>query len=219
MRTRKSPNPRIILTWLGLAVGIGGLGLQFFLSMVAYAALGKNIPGALGTFLAFYTILTNIVLVLIYLSTMAPWRWLAVFRHPITRGLMAANIALVMLYVYFVLRHIGVLEGQAKTADTLLHYLAPTLYLLWWIIAQPHGTLKWTNLPLMLAPTLVYFFYILARGAWVNEYPYPILAVNKIGYGAVFLNAIYMTIGLGVLAAIVIALDLLLARLSRTNPV
>ncbi|HTM79411.1 MAG TPA: Pr6Pr family membrane protein, partial [Devosia sp.] len=214
MRLRRTRNPRRRLTWLGLGVGIVALGLQFGLSMQAYAALGKDIPGALGTFLAFYTILTNIVVVLIYLSAVAPWNWLEIFRHPVTRGMMAANIALVALYVYFVLRFLATLEGLPLYADTMLHYLAPVLYLLWWLIAQPHGVLRWINLPVMLVPTLVYFFYILARGAWVNEYPYPILAVNKIGYGAVFQNALYMTAGLAVLTAIVIALDLLLARLS-----
>jgi hypothetical protein len=218
MVRRPARNPRILLPWVGLAVGIGGLGLQFSLSMPAYAALGKDIPGSLGTFLAFYTILTNIVLVLVYLSVVTTWRWLELLRHPISRGLMAANIALVMLYVYFVLRHLAVLEGQALTADNMLHYLAPILYLLWWVIAQPHGTLKWTNLPLMLAPTLVYLVYILARGAWVTEYPYPILAVHKIGYGAVLLNSAYMTVALAALMAIVIAADHLLARFSRTVP-
>ncbi|HTN63898.1 MAG TPA: Pr6Pr family membrane protein [Devosia sp.] len=217
MVRRPARNPRILLPWIGLAVGIGGLGLQFSLSMPAYAALGKDIPGSLGTFLAFYTILTNIVLVLVYLSVVTPWRWLDLFRHPITRGLMAANIALVMLYVYFVLRHLGVvLEGQALTADNMLHYLAPILYILWWLIAQPHGALKWANLPLMLTPTLAYLVYILARGAWVTEYPYPILAVNKIGYAAVLLNSAYMTVALAVLMAITIAADMILARPTRT---
>ena len=216
---RAPVNPRKLLTWLGLAVGAFAVILQFSLSMQAYAALGKDIPGSLGTFFAFYTILTNVVLVLIYLSEVTLVSWLAPFRHPVTRAMMAANIALVMLYVHFVLRFLSVLDGLDQLADTMLHYLAPTLYMLWWLAAQRHGVLKWANLPIMLAPTLAYFAYILARGAWVNEYPYPVLAVNKIGYGAVLLNALYMMLALAVLTAIVIALDQLLARLSRTAPV
>ena len=215
MDVRAPVDPRKLLTWLGLGVGIVALVLQFTLSMQAYAAAGRDIPGALGTFFAFYTILTNVVLVLIYLSAVTPWPWLDLFRSPVTRGMMAANIALVTLYVYFVLRFLGTLTGLSQLADTLLHYLAPTLYILWWLAAQPHGSLKWANLPAMLVPTLVYFLYILARGAWVTEYPYPILAVNQIGYGPVFLNALYMLIGLGLLTLIVIALDQILARLSR----
>ena len=219
MDLRAPVNPRHLLTWLGLGVGIVALVLQFTLSMQAYAAIGKDIPGSLGTFLAFYTILSNVMLVLIYLSAVTAWPWLDLFRRPVVRGMMAANIALVMLYVYFVLRFLTNLTGLDQLADTLLHYLGPVLYILWWLVAQPHGTLNWSNLPLMLAPTVVYFAYILARGAWVNEYPYPILAVNKIGYGAVFLNALYMLVAFAVLSAIVIAADFILARLSRTEPV
>ena len=212
-------NPRRALTWLGLLCGLGGLGLQFILSMQGAFANGRDFPGFLGHFLAFYTILTNIALILVYLSALTTWSWLQLFRSPVIRAMMAANIALVMLYVYFVLRFLTNLDGLNQLADTLLHYLGPVLYILWWLTAQPHGALKWSNLPVMLAPTLVYFTYILARGAWVNEYPYPILAVNKIGYGAVFLNALYMLIAFAVLSAIVIAADLILARLSRTEPV
>jgi hypothetical protein len=217
MRRRRTPrNPRTLLTWLGLAVGVAGLGLQFYLSMPAYLANGRDIFGALGTFFAFYTILTNIVLVLIYASEVTPWPRLDLFRHPVTRGMMAANITLVMLFVYFVLRHLYALEGLSQTADTLLHYLAPVLYVMWWLIAQRHGALSLAKLPVMLAPTFGYFLYILARGVWVAEYPYPILDVTTLGYPAVWLNAVYMTVGLAGLCAVVIALDQILARSTRT---
>ena len=217
MSVRAPVNPRTMLTWLGLAAGVVGLGLQFYLSMQAYAAIGKDIPGALGTFFAFYTILANIVLVLIYLSHVTTLPQLKLFRCPVVRGAMAANIALVMLYVYFVLRFlVPALEGDAARADSLLHYMAPIFYILWWLAAQPHGALKWSNLPIMLAPTVGYFVYILARGAWVHEYPYPILNVDKLGYGPVFLNAIYMTIAFAALSALVIVIDQFIARQSRT---
>ena len=50
------------------------------------------------------------------------------------------------------------------------------------------------------------------RGAWVQEYPYPILNAIELGYPQVLLNAVYMTAGLGVLTLIVIAVDGLLGR-------
>lgn len=212
MSARAPINPRNLLTWLGLIAGAGGLILQFVISMQAYLAAGRDIPGSLGAFFAYYTILTNCVLVLIYLSAITNFRWLEIFRLPITRGLMAANIALVAIYVFLVLRLLYQLEGLFALADTILHYVCPLLYLLWWVIAQPHGKLRWPDLPLMLAPTLVYFFYAMVRGAWVQEYPYPILDAVKLGYPAVLFNALYMTAGLAVLAAAVIALDRFLTR-------
>lgn len=211
MSLRAPVNPRTLLTWLGLAFGAAGLLLQFTLSMQSMLGSGRDLPGSLGHFFAYYTILTNIVLVLIYLSEALPAARLEIFRHPVLRGLMAANIALVTLYVFFVLRFLATLENLFLLADNILHYLCPVLYLLWWLM-QPHGRLRWTNLPIMLAPTLVYFAFIMARGAWVQEYPYPILNAIKLGYPAVLLNAVYMTAGLAILTAAVIGIDIVLGK-------
>ncbi|MEO5806818.1 Pr6Pr family membrane protein [Devosia sp.] len=212
MNPRAPVNPRRLLVWLGLFFGSVALVLQFTLSMQLHAANGRDLPGAMGNFFSYYTILTNIVLVLIYLSLVLKAKWLEPFRSPVTRAMMAANIALVTLFVYFVLRHLYAFEGLFDLADRMLHYLCPTLYLLWWLFAQPHGGLKWLSLPIMLLPTLIYFIYIIARGAWVQEYPYPVINVIDLGYPQVLLNAVLMTIGLAVLTAIVILLDGFIAR-------
>lgn len=196
-----------VLAVIGLLVGAIGLVVQFVISMQAYAAQGRDVPGALGQFFSYYTILTNIVLVLIYLSDLSAARWLAIFRHPVLRGMMAANIALVMLFVYFVLRHLSVLEGLFLICDYILHYVTPVVYVIWWCAVARHGTLRLSHLPLMLAPTFVYFLYAMARGAWVGEYPYPILNAIRLGYPQVLLNGLGMTIGLGVLMALVVLLD------------
>lgn len=216
MSARAPVNPRKLLTWLGLGFGLAALALQFTLSMQTMLGSGRDLFGSLGHFWSYYTILTNLVLVLIYLSEVLPARWLALFRNQLVRATMAGNMALVGLYVYFVLRHLAVFEGLDLLADNMLHYLCPVLYILWWLVTQPHGGLRWSKLPLMLVPTLVYFVYAMLRGLWVLEYPYPILNAIKLGYPQVLLNAVYMIVGLSVLMAIVIALDGLLGRKSRT---
>ncbi|WDR05463.1 Pr6Pr family membrane protein [Devosia rhodophyticola] len=198
---------RRLLTLTGLLVGTLGLVVQFVISMQAYAAAGRDIPGALGMFLSYYTILTNIIVVLIYLSEISAATWLSLFRHPVLRGLMAANIALVMLFVFFVLRHLTTLEGLFLICDYILHYVAPVLYIVWWSVVARHGALRFDKIGVMLAPTLVYFFYAMARGAWVEEYPYPILNAINLGYGQVLLNAVGMTVGLGSLMALTVLLD------------
>jgi hypothetical protein len=210
---RRAPvNPRKLLTALGLAAGTAGLLLEFVLSMQASLASGRDIPGALGSFFSFYTILTNIVLVLIYLSELMPNQRLPIFRHPVLRGSMVACMALVNLYVFFVLRHLYAPTGLLELSDKLLHYVAPLLYLLWWIVGQPHGKLRWSNLPLMLLPTFVYFVLVMLRGLWVHRYPYPFMNVDELGLGAVLVGALYMAAGLAALAALVIALDHFLTR-------
>lgn len=216
MNLRAPVAPARLLLGLGLLFGMVGLVLQFSLSIPNMLNSGRDLPGALGHFFSFYTILTNITLVLIYASEVLPLGWLDVFRRPLVRGFMAANIALVSIFVFFVLRHLYVLEGAWLLADNILHYLCPILYLMWWGIAQRHGQLEWRNLPVMLAPTLIYFVYAMARGAWVQEYPYPILNAIELGYPQVLLNAVFMTALLGALCLIIIGLDQWLARPSRT---
>lgn len=205
------------LTWAGLLLGLAGLVLQFTISMQALLATGRDLPGALGHFFSYYTILNNIAVVLVYLSAVTSAGWLSLFRRPMVRAIVAANIALVGLYVLFVLRFLQSLEGLFVLADALLHYVCPLIYVVWWAVTQRHGTLRWSNLPLMILPTLVYFVYAMARGAWVQEYPYPILNAVQLGYGQVGINAMYMTVFLAVLTLIVIAADTLLARTSRTS--
>jgi hypothetical protein len=210
---RRAPvDPRKLLTALGLAIGLAGLLLQFYISMQAYIAAGRNIPGALGAFFAYYTILTNCVLVLIYLSEVLPSARLQLFRHPVVRASMAACIALVSIYVFFVLRFLYALTGLSQLADTLLHYVAPLLYLIWWAIAQPHGLLRWSNIPVMLVPTLAYFVLIMLRGTWVQEYPSPFMNAVELGYSGVLVGALMLATGLAVLAALIIGLDRILSR-------
>jgi hypothetical protein len=205
------------LTWAGLLLGLVGLLLQFIISTQALLAAGRDLLGALGHFFSYYTILNNIALILVYLSAVSTASWLSLFRKPLVRGIMAANITLVGLYVFFVLRFLQSLDGAFLVADTILHYIAPVLYALWWAITQRHGSLRWSDLPIMLAPTLSYFVFAMLRGLWVQEYPYPILNAVKLGYGQVGLNAIYMTAFLAVLALLVIAADTFIARTYRTT--
>ena len=202
---------RKALTWLGFSVGAVALVLQFVISMQLYLANGRDLPGALGMFFSYYTIITNIILVLIYLSELTTWRWIELFRHPVTRAMMAAAMTLVMTFVHFFLRGLTDLSGLFLLCDTLLHYATPIIYLVWWLSVARHGALGFRNMPAMLVPTFIYFLYAMARGAWVREYPYPILNAIQLGYGQVILNAVFMTIGLGALVAVVILVDRTLA--------
>lgn len=207
-----------VLSWIGLVVGVVALIVQFVISMQAYAASGRDIPGSLGMFFSYYTILTNIVLVLIYLSELVGWRWLELFRKLDVTGMMVANMILVTTFVHFFLRGLVPLDGLFRLCDTLLHYVTPIIFIVWWVVAVRHGPLLVRRVPIMLLPTFIYFLYVMARGAWVHEYPYPVLNVDRLGYGHVLLNAVYLTLGLGALMLVIIGIDELLGKLRR-NPI
>lgn len=186
--------------------------LQFSLTIPARLALDDDLPGALGFFFSFFTILSNMALVAAYGSEVTDWRWLSWFRRPETRGMLAAAIAMVMIFYHFVLAPIWDPQGLFKVADIGLHYVTPTLFIVWWIGFNRHGTLRLQDLPMMLLPTFVYFLYAMARGALVGAYPYPILEADRLGYGQVGLNALMMVVFLSVLSLIVIGLDRLMGK-------
>lgn len=199
------------LTWIGLLVGAGALLLQFTLTLTTKLSAGDGLVSTLVFFFTFYTILTNIMLVLIYLSEVTTAGWLGWWRSPATRGMMAGAIALVGIFNHLLLANLQDLTGLNSLADTLLHYVAPVLFVLWWVLFQPKGRLRFADIPMMLLPTLVWLVWAMVRGAIVDQYPYPILNATKLGYGAVAINCVFVFIGLLAIYLIVIWLDRMLA--------
>ena len=76
-----------------MVVGVAGLLLQFYATLTLRAANGHDFAGTLIYFFTFYTILTNIMLVLVYASDVTTAGWLGWWRSPVTRGMMAGAIA------------------------------------------------------------------------------------------------------------------------------
>ena len=201
-----------IATWLGLLIGSGGLLLQFCLTLITKGEQGSDIVSTLVFFFTFYTILTNIMLVLIYLSEVAEWRWLDWWRSPVTRGMMAGAIALVGIFNHLLLANLQDLTGLRSLADTILHYITPAWFVLWWLLFQPKQRLKLADIPVMLLPTLIWLIWAMVRGAVVSEYPYPILDAVKLGYGQVAINCVFVFVGLLLIYLVVIGLDRVLGR-------
>jgi hypothetical protein len=201
-----------VTTFAGLIIGLAALVLQFSLTVPLRLTNGDSLIGAVIFYFTFFTILTNLALVLVYLSEFFAANWLGWFRAPVTRGMILAAITLVMLFYHFVLAGLWAPEGWFKLADVTLHYVTPCLYILWWLAFQPHGTLRFRDIPLMIVPPAIYLVYAMIRGAIVNEYPYPILEAHTLGYPQVALNAGIVLASLTLLCSISIGLDRVLGR-------
>lgn len=205
-------------SWIGLGLGTAALVLQFALTIPARLTSGDTLFGALVFFFSFFTILTNLTLVLVYASELWPRQGLNWFRRPATRGMMVALIVLVALFYHFLLAATWAPEGLARVADVALHYVTPVVYVAWWVLFMRHGVLKWAAIPVMLLPPTIYLVYVMARGALIGDYPYAILAANRIGYDGVALNVLAVLAGLSVLCLLVVALDRALARVDMPGP-
>ena len=203
-------------TWGGLVIGAFALVLQFVLTLQLKLGQGAGLGYTLIFFFTYYTICTNIMLVLVYLSDLSSARWLGWWRSPVTRGMMAGAIALVGIFNHLLLAELQDLTGLRSLCDTLLHYVTPVWFVLWWLIFEPKGRLRIADIPLMLLPTAIWLIWAMSRGAVINEYPYPILDAGKLGYGTVVINCLIVLGGLVAIYLVVLVLDRMLAnRLPR----
>ena len=209
---------RNLVPLAGLAVGTIGLALDasvIFPSMSVVSItnpVARSLPDVFVYFWTYFTHLTNLWLVVSYIAFLTRWRWLSLFARPTMLASAAAFITLVMLFYHFMLAPFIQMEGALLVATYLLHYVAPILYLAWWTIGAPHGSLGWDRIPLILLPGVAYVVWVLARGAVVNEYPYDILDVGKHGYPGVAIGVLVLLFAVAIFAVILVGADKLMAR-------
>jgi hypothetical protein len=201
-------NLRSLLALIGFVVGLATLILQFAAIVPPSMDAGRGLFGSVVFYFSFFTILTNLLVVLIYLGALVRGqRWLMFFRKPKTRATAAATVALVGGFYHFALSGLYQLEGLIAFCTFVLHYVTPVLYLVWFAGWNRTGTLKWPAIITMLIYPLLYCTCVMARGALIGEYPYPVLDAGALGYGQVALNIAGLLVLLIVLNAVAVAID------------
>ncbi|MBK1865228.1 Pr6Pr family membrane protein [Taklimakanibacter albus] len=194
------------LALLGLLIGAGTLLAQFALTMSLSQANGRTVLGSVIFFFSFFTILSNLLAASCFAAFAFPGcRHVAVFRAP----KVATAIALYMLVVAAI--YIAILEGLwapqglMRVLDTLLHYVMPALFLVFWVAFVPKGGTAYADIPGFLAFPALYGAYVMIRGALTGDYPYPILDAGTLGYPAALANmaailALFLILGLAFIA-------------------
>lgn len=191
-----------LLAFLGLVIGAGALLAQFPLTLSLSMAAGRTLLGSIVFFFSFFTILSNLLAVFCFAAhVFGECRHLAFFRGP----KVATAVALYMLVVAAI--YIAILEGLwaptglMRVLDTLLHYMMPALFLVFWVIFVPKGATSYADIPRFLAFPFLYGAYAMIRGALTGDYPYPILDAGRLGYPAALTNmafilALFVILGL-----------------------
>lgn len=203
---------------LALLIGLAGLAIDAWMifppimTVTVQNPVARSLPDAFIYFWSYFTHLTNLGLVLVYLAALTSLPWLGWFRKPTTQALMAGFITLVMLFYHFMLAPYYQFEGGLLVATILLHYVAPIAYLIWWAAFAGHGTLKFRDIPMMWVPGLVYVAWVLVRGLWAREYPYDILNPDKFGYGGVAIGVGVIFAAVTVFCCLLVFFDRLLGR-------
>ncbi|SFK03066.1 Pr6Pr family membrane protein [Methylocapsa palsarum] len=140
-------------------------------------------------FFSYFTMQTNLLVALILtLSFFQPQSEWFLTRTSV-QSAVASYIVIVALVYTLLLRNLWNPQGWRLVADRLLHDEIPLLYVLYWIFFMPKGSLTRVDPVLWLIYPLLYFVYILARGAAIGSYPYPFVDVARLGYREVLYNA------------------------------
>lgn len=101
-------------------------------------------------------------------------------------------ITIVALIYNIILRSLWHVEGLFKLANELLHVVDPLLFIIYWFAFVPKERLKYRGvLPWLWFP-FIYFVYVLVRGVFSGDYPYPFLNAANSGYVQAMLNALIL---------------------------
>jgi len=181
-----------------------GLGLQLWLKLTSgdFDTAGA----ALWSFVAFFTLLTNLlVAVVMTVSAVAP-------HSAAGKRVEGGNVrAAVLLYIAFVgivyhllLAQIWDPQGWQLVADVILHTATPVLVFIDWLVFARKDDLRFRVLPLYLIYPIGYAVYALLRGAVDGFYPYPFVDVGQIGYPRALLNIAGLSLAFVLGSALVI---------------
>ena len=197
---------RRALALLGLLIGAGTLLTQFPLTLSLSQAAGRTLLGSVIFFFSFFTILSNLLAAFCLAAFAFPnCRHLAFFRRPRVATAVALYMLVVAAIYIAILEGLWAPQGLMRVLDTLLHYVMPALFLLFWAVFVPKGTTTYADIPGFLGFPALYGAYVMLRGALTGEYPYPILDAGTLGYPSALTNmaailALFLILGLAFVA-------------------
>jgi hypothetical protein len=94
-------------------------------------------------------------------------------------------------------------NGAAEvTVNTIVHYVVPVLMVAGWLLFGPRPRIDRRAIGWSLLFPVLWLAYTLIRGAIWGWYPYPFVDVTAHGYAQVALNALLVTVVLGLVAAL-----------------
>lgn len=187
-----------LVAWVGLAIQL-------------QASVGESgsIGAAVWAMLRYFTILSNLLLALLF-SAIA--RGSARAATPRLLGGMTLTILLVGAVYYLLLRGHAELNAGVALVGVLLHEVTPSATALFWLAFAPKGRLGRTDPLRWMALPLAYLAYALVRGAVDGAYPYPFIDVGTIGWGRTMANSAAIAAGFVVAGYVLVGVDRVLGQ-------
>ncbi len=191
----------------GIVLGPIGLALHFYVALQYGAANGYSVAGSVVFYLSFFTIQTHILVVLVYWAALpgAP-AFLAPFGGARMKAALIVAMSVVSVVYMVALQNLWDPQGVAYAGDLILHYLAPAIFLAWWLVAGRDGSLRFRDLPWFAVFPLAYFAYVMARAEIAGEVPYPFLDYTQLGLAGLLrsvLSILVLFLGFGAVYVLV----------------
>ena len=181
-----------LLVLVTATLGVIGVGIQFYFSFTAKLEQGFSVLYAVNHYFSFFTAIINssiAVLLLAYYffpdSKLSRW-----FKKTTNNTAIAVYILIVSLIYYTLLLNNKPLLPVEMVATHILHGFVPLAYLGLWFFRFRNGDLNYSDSFRWVLFPLVYFIYLLIRGAVIDAYPYFFVNVSKIGYPMALLYAV-----------------------------
>lgn len=158
-----------------------GLAIEYRVTIAGH-------PGQIASrtiiFLSFFTILTNMLVLLASVGA-------ALGKGPLHRRASEPRVSTaISLYITVVavifqllLAKLMHLSGLGWWGNMLVHQVIPLLWVVGWVAFAPHGGIgRWSPLHWLIYP-LIYTVWIMIYGTATGWYPYPFMDVGKYGAG------------------------------------
>jgi hypothetical protein len=182
-----------LFTYTTIIAGLFGILLQFILMLQTRTTA---LPEAIIRFFSFFTIISNIMVVIFLLGHLLPAS--KKLYNFVNKNEVATAVAMYIITVgavyQTILRQPIPLQGWHRVADDILHLYIPLLMLVYWMLFISSEKINVKTIPYWLIYPAAYLVYTLIRGSMVNFYPYPFVNVNKLGYHKVLLNSALLVV-------------------------
>lgn len=160
---------------------------------------------AIFRFFTFFTILTNIVVAIVFTALwLKPKNNFSFFTRFNTVSATAVYIFVVGFVYNTVLRFIWDPQGLQRIVDEMLHLIIPIVFIIYWYFSIESNSIQWKSIFKWLIYPMVYLVVILIRGHFADYYPYPFVNVLELGFPKVLLNSFLLTVFFGMVSIVAI---------------
>lgn len=173
-------------------LGFLGIVIQGYFTITRRLEEGHSFIYGLNYYFTYFTVIVNSLLVIILGSSvlfpnsrLSKW-----FKKTSISAALTLYILIVGIIFYALLFDRTKPFGLDQVATHVLHGYVPLAYTLMWFFDFRQNDLKHTTSVKWLIFPLIYFIYVLARGALIDAYPYFFVNAHKYGYGMVAMYAV-----------------------------